>query len=236
LKENKNLSILKLPLSLGTNSSELNLSLIIDDSNGLALVDTGMPDSADLILEQVKFLGYETSDIKKIFITHHDIDHVGSLADLKQKTGAEVYAASRERPYIEGYIPFAKAEPERLARMPQLAALFANYQSSQVDHVVQFGDVIDFAGGVRVIGTPGHTPGHTSFYLEPTKTLIAGDALTATDGHLNGPSQGATPNMEQAIQSVKDLVHLDIDTIVCYHGGLVVENTHAQLQTLADSL
>jgi glyoxylase-like metal-dependent hydrolase (beta-lactamase superfamily II) len=38
---------------------------------------------------------------------------------------------------------------------------------------------LDHAGRTRVIFTLGHTPGHTSLYLERTKVLIAGDALTA---------------------------------------------------------
>ncbi len=43
------------------------------------------------------------------------------------------------------------------------------------------GQRLDLAGGVRVIFTPGHTPGHIALYLERSRTLIAGDALRA--GH-----------------------------------------------------
>ncbi len=81
-----------------------------------------------------------------------------------------------------------------------------------------------------MISTPGHTPGHISLYLEQTKVLIAGDALTAEDSSLNGPNPSMTPEMGTAIQSIKRLADLDVDTIVCYHGGVVSKDADGQLR------
>jgi glyoxylase-like metal-dependent hydrolase (beta-lactamase superfamily II) len=81
--------------------------------------------------------------------------------------------------------------------------------------------------------TPGHTLGHMCLYLERTRTLLAGDALTATDGRLQGPNPAATPDIAQAGQSVQKLAALDVATIVCYHGGVVQDDAHGQLQRVA---
>lgn len=227
------MAVIKLPMSFDGAKMELNLSLVIDGDE-VAVVDTGVPGQADAILAQIAELGYEPRSLTKILLTHQDIDHIGSVVDLKEKTGAEVYASSVERPYIEGDLPSPKRmDPARLAQMPEFAAMVANLKRTKVEHVLEAGDRIDFAGGIKLIATPGHTPGHTSFYLERTKTLIAGDALTAADGKLNGPMPQATPDMESAMASVRDLQNLDIQTVVTYHGGLVTEDVPAQIRRVA---
>ncbi len=99
-----------------------------------------------------------------------------------------------------------------------------------IDEYVEDGTRLDLAGGTRVISTPGHTPGHISLYLERSKVLIAGDALTAERGTLNGPNPNMTLVMPTAIQSIRRLADLQIDTIVCYHGGVVSEGANEQLR------
>src|ERR687891_253238 len=82
----------------------------------------------------------------------------------------------------------------------------------------------------RIIFTPGHTPGHLSLYLERSKVLIAGDALRAERGSLTGPNPSMTLEMGTALQSLRRLADLEIDTIVCYHGGVVSEDANGQLR------
>src|SRR5215203_3265711 len=100
----------------------------------------------------------------------------------------------------------------------------------RVDEHLEDGDRLDLAGGTRVIFTPGHTPGHLSLYLERPKILVAGDALTAEGGHLNGPNPSMPLDMRPAMQSIRRLADLEIDTIVCYHGGVVSEDANGQLR------
>ena len=60
--------------------------------------------------------------------------------------------------------------------------------------------------------------------------LVAGDALTAEDGHLNGPNPSMTLDVREAARSVSSLAELDVQTIVCYHGGVVGEDANGQLR------
>jgi glyoxylase-like metal-dependent hydrolase (beta-lactamase superfamily II) len=75
---------------LGTGVLGANVYLLLD--TGLTLVDTGLKGRYRSILKQVKRLGFSPSDISDIIITHHHADHVGSLARLKELTGARVIA------------------------------------------------------------------------------------------------------------------------------------------------
>src|ERR671912_149501 len=67
------------------------------------------------------------------------------------------------------------------------------------------------------------SPGHLSLYLERPKVLVAGVALTAEEGHLNGPNAPLTLDVREAARSVRRLADPEIDTIVCYHDGVVGE-------------
>jgi glyoxylase-like metal-dependent hydrolase (beta-lactamase superfamily II) len=88
---------------LGTGVLGANVYLLLDD--GLTLVDTGLKGRYRSILKKVKRLGFSPSDISDIIITHHHADHVGSLARLKELTGARVIAHPGDAPYIDGRLP-----------------------------------------------------------------------------------------------------------------------------------
>jgi glyoxylase-like metal-dependent hydrolase (beta-lactamase superfamily II) len=230
VRVNDDLLILELPLGEWI----MNLSVILDAEKGPTLVDTGVPGQAAMILEKLATEGISPSDLKRILITHQDIDHIGSMKALKEATGAEVLALDVEIPYIDGTLPSPKRpSPERLEQNPGLKAMLDALERSTVDVALKDGEVLDLAGGVTVIATPGHTLGHISLYLNRTQTLITGDALTAAEGTLGGPMEQATPDMAAAKASVKRLAGFDVKQIVAYHGGLVDQDANGQLRKVA---
>ena len=165
-----------------------------------------------------------------MIFTHQDLDHVGSGAALVRQSGARVLAHPADAPYIEGELSPLKITPEMLEQRPQMREVLKRLEPVRVDEHLEDGERLDPAGGIRVIFTPGHTPGHLSLYLERSKVLVAGDALTAEDGHLNGPNPPMTLDVREAARSVSSLAELDVQTIVCYHGGVVGEDANGQLR------
>jgi glyoxylase-like metal-dependent hydrolase (beta-lactamase superfamily II) len=236
MKLNNDVYVLALPLQRDGQTQFLNLSLILDETNGPTLVDTGLPGQQDAIATALAEANLRVQDLKRIILTHHDIDHVGSLRDLAQASRARVLAHATEAPYIDGTLQPRFARPEVLAQRPELRPVAERFQPTPIDEQLQDGTRLDLAGGVRIIFTPGHTPGHICLYLERTKTLIAGDALTANDGRLYGPNVSATPDMPTARQSVQKLAEMDVQAIVCYHGGVVHEDARGQLRRVEQEL
>jgi glyoxylase-like metal-dependent hydrolase (beta-lactamase superfamily II) len=113
-----------------------------------------------------------------------------------------------------------------LEQRPQMREVLERLEPVRVDKHLEDGDRLDLAGGTRVI----FTPGHLSLYLERPKVLVAGDALTAEGGHLNGPNPPFTLDVGEAGRSVRRLAELDVETIVCYHGGVVGDDANGQLR------
>ena len=222
--------VLPIPRRPQQSESFLNVTLILDDEGGNTLVDAGLPDQIEAIGSALGEAGIGVEDLSRVVFTHQDLDHIGSGAAIVRRSGARVLAHPVDTPYIEGSLRPLKLSPEMLEQRPQMRALLEKLEAVGVDEQVEDGASLEVAGGVRVISTSGHTPGHISLYLEQPKVLIAGDALTAEGGTLHGPNPAMTLDMPAALESLGRLADLELDTIVCYHGGVVDEDAKGQLR------
>ncbi len=237
MKVNDDLYVIPVTFTGSLGSMVLNLSLIVDP-NGATLVDASMPGHIEGVVAALAVEGFAVEDLRQIILTHQDVDHIGSLAAIKNRSGAIAIAHSVEVPYIEGKMKLVKyPSQDRLDQNPGMKEVFDQIGFAPVDKQVEDGDVLEMGGGSRVIFTPGHTPGHMSLYLERSKTLITGDALTSENGILDGPGQRATPDWDTAIESVKKLAELpEVKAIVTYHGGLVTDDPLGQIHRVLRSL
>jgi glyoxylase-like metal-dependent hydrolase (beta-lactamase superfamily II) len=211
-------------------------SLILDEQHGPTLVDTGMPDREGAIEALLKEIGIRLEDIRRIILTHQDLDHVGSAAAIVQASCVEVWAHAAETPYIEGTLRSIRLPPPALLeKLPPAvrAVLEKGAEPLRVDRQLQGGEVLDIAGGLRVIFTPGHTPGHISLYLERDRVLIAADAVTVHEGRVQLPRAPVTPDMPEAKRSIAKLTELDIETLIAYHGG-IARGVKDQLRRLVE--
>jgi glyoxylase-like metal-dependent hydrolase (beta-lactamase superfamily II) len=229
---NDDVHVLPLPMMRDGETHFLNVGLVLDPEQGATLIDAGLPGQLDAIVAGLADAGLGVRDVRRVVLTHQDFDHVGSAPDLVAATGASVLAHAPEAPFIDGSQLARFRRPEVLAGRPEFRELAERVRPVPVDEPLTDGARLDVAGGVRLVASPGHTVGHACVYLERSRTLIAGDALTAADGRLQGPAPGATEDMDVAMSSVRRLAGLDVRTIVCYHGG-VVDDAAGQLHRLA---
>lgn len=213
--------------------SVINPVLIRDNCSAL-LVDAGYPGQLTQLREAIEWAGVSFDALNKVVITHHDLDHIGSLADLRFESAGrlEILSHAEEVPYIQGELPPVKQTPERLAqRQAQFAALSDELKSlvkvllspplpAPVDRTLADGEELPYAGGIVAIHAPGHSPGHLCLYHKRSRSLIAGDALNVVEGCLVGPNPLFTPDLAAARDSLKKLAAYDIENVICYHGGL----------------
>ena len=237
--------MLELPIRSFTGQNIIHPTLTWDDDT-VVLVDAGFSGQLQQIREAMARAGVSFDRLDKVIVTHQDIDHIGGLPDiiLESSHKVEVLSHEEEKPYIEGRKPLIKMNQARLSKrlmsLPeeqrqQAEALFANPPKASVDTAVADGEILPYCGGITVIFTPGHTPGHICLYLNKRKILVTGDALVAADGELRGPNPGATYDMDAALKSLKKLTRYDIETVVCYHGGVYRDNPNKRLAELASA-
>jgi glyoxylase-like metal-dependent hydrolase (beta-lactamase superfamily II) len=219
---------------LGAGVWGANVYLLVGDD--LTLVDAGFFGRADRMLEQIEELGYSSSAINRIIITHHHADHIGSLAALKRATKAEVIAHPADAPYIDGRLP--QPGPARPQWLSKLLARFSWLWATEpvvVDMQVNDGDELPILGGIKILHTPGHTPGSICLYLRSQKLLIAGDLLAHRFG-LRLPARGFTVNITQEILSIHRIASLEFDIICFGHGSPIMHQAHQAVADFADRL
>ncbi|WP_283750150.1 MBL fold metallo-hydrolase [Bacillus cereus] len=196
--------------------------ILLWDDEMAVLIDTGFPGQIEDIRVEMGKVGVSFDKLKAVILTHQDIDHIGSLPELLQNCGSNitVYAHELDKPYIEVELPLLKD------------AQVQNPPKGKVDDTLIDGQELSYCGGILIIHTPGHTPGHISLYLRQSKTLIAGDSMYSVNGMLGGIHAPTTLDVQEAQQSLKKYLNLDIESVVCYHGGLSKGNINAQIQKL----
>jgi glyoxylase-like metal-dependent hydrolase (beta-lactamase superfamily II) len=183
------------------------------------LVDTGLPGRADRIMGVAAQVGPGVV-IGHVAVTHGHPDHVGSLAAVVAGTGAEVHMHAADAPIVRDGAPQPAAIPSTWLAAA-LIRLFGrgsdrDIEQTAVHHEVADGD--ELPGGLRVIGTPGHTPGHVS-YLWPERggVLFVGDALARPLGRLGLGTVNSDPST--AVASAAKLAELEF-AVACFgHGG-----------------
>ena len=183
----------------------------------LTLIDAGMVGSRLALERYLKRIGRGIDELERIVCTHGHPDHIGGLSEIvRDREDVTVLIhphdlAGLQRPWREA---FARSEPraERRGRIIQYLT-----RTPAVPTPVEDGELLPVLGGLRVVHTPGHTPGSICLYLEPRRILFTGDVLQVVRGRLAFASAFFSHDHAGARGSVERLTQLDVDAIALSH-------------------
>jgi len=194
------------------------------------LIDAGMRGSSKKIESYLKTMGKSPSDIKYIFITHADPDHISGAMEIKELSGAKLVIHNGEMPALAGDSSSRLRNKSRFVKiLSKLLSGLIPFPSAKPDIVLKEDTEI---AGFKIINTPGHSDGSISIYL-PGKVIFVGDSLTADKkGNPKRPMKLLAADMVQAKASVELIAGLDYDILLVGHGAPVKGDAVVKVKTL----
>ncbi|WP_407538165.1 MBL fold metallo-hydrolase [Deinococcus radiomollis] len=204
---------------------------LVREEDGFTLIDTGMGGSAPGILAAARQLG--ALPIRRVLLTHAHGDHVGSVDALHAALpNAELLISARDARLLAGETTLDAGE----AQTPLRGSL--QRVSAPVTRTLGDGETV---GSLRVIATPGHTPGHIALFDPRDRSLIAGDAFqTAGGAAVAGVVRPlfplpalATWHLPTALESARKLLELHPSRLATGHGRMLTDPRDVMRQAIA---
>ena len=190
-------------------------SILIESDDGLMLIDGGLPQSAALIVANVRSLGFDPLSIKAILVSHPHFDHAGGVAALQRFTRANVFTSAAGAPVLSSG-QLSQDDPQYVAD--------SDYGSfPPVSNVTVVGDGEFVSVGnvdVRAVYTPGHTAGSVTWTWESCALNTCFDVVYAdsmSPVSAQGFSFAATGTADQLIESAGIIGDLDCDILLSPH-------------------
>jgi glyoxylase-like metal-dependent hydrolase (beta-lactamase superfamily II) len=203
------------------------------DANDYILIDAGGTGYGDRILQTAREL-FEDSKPRAILLTHAHFDHAGGLPELLQHwPDVPVYAHPLELPYLNEGRRYPPGDPTVGGMMANMSRFLdtsrPTFLPKRALPLPETIGPLDIMPGWELCPSPGHTPGHVSFWNPTTRILIAGDAITTLNQNrpiaamtqkpmIATPPPYATYNWHHARQSARALADLEPYSLCTGHG------------------
>ncbi|TWF81234.1 glyoxylase-like metal-dependent hydrolase (beta-lactamase superfamily II) [Pseudonocardia hierapolitana] len=198
----------------------VNSFALVDGDGSVTLVDTGVERAPARIVAGLAALGKHPADVQRIVLTHAHPDHAGGAKEMADRTGAPLAVHADDAGFVES------GESPPNDKSYSVGRVFARLQDGRfpavgVGEKLTDGQVLDVAGGLRVVATPGHSPGHISLLHQPTRTLITGDAIFNVLG-MRYPPRFFCTDFRMTKRTAHVLGELEYDRVAFTHGPEIV--------------
>lgn len=210
-------------------------AFLVEDGTDLTLIDTLGDDHPFVVLAAIRRMGRSISDLKRIWLTHAHYSHLCGLAALQRLSGATVRSHAWEADIVSGErkaqrVPILPSRPLRAYFPFQFGLAFGigDHKPCPVDDTLSHECE---EGGLTVLHTPGHTPGHVAFWSEKHQVLLSGDAIV-TWPEFAGGWGSFTLNERQQRKSLECLASLAPKKVGVGHGNPITEDAAERLNSL----
>jgi glyoxylase-like metal-dependent hydrolase (beta-lactamase superfamily II) len=194
----------------------INSFAFVETDGSVTLIDAGLRGATRRLVTALGAIGARPDQVTRIVATHAHVDHIGDARRLRARTGAELHVHEHDAGYVRDGVPPPHDPTIALGKV--LTFLQRRQASSDVDATYGDDDVLPVAGGLRVLHTPGHTPGHCSFLHEPSGVLVTGDALVNFRGRMNYSFAAACTDFRMSKDTAERLGDVDYDLVAFTHG------------------
>jgi glyoxylase-like metal-dependent hydrolase (beta-lactamase superfamily II) len=169
--------------------------------DGYTLIDTSYAKCGPAILDELASLNVK--ELRRILLTHHDIDHIGNMSLLQRHFRCPVYVNSLELPYIQGKL-----------RRSGVKALVDTFIKTDISAVLSPLESAKF-DDIAVLHTPGHTLGHSCFLFD--SFLFSGDLFRLPHLRLIPSDKRMNWNTEALMESLCRTITLPFEWVCPAH-------------------
>ncbi|MFZ9986816.1 MAG: MBL fold metallo-hydrolase [Candidatus Nanopelagicales bacterium] len=209
----------------------INSFAFIEGDGSVTLVDCGLKRAPKRIVNALDSIGKHPRDVQRIVLTHAHFDHAGGAAQMVDETsatGIDVHADDA------GFVRSGTRPPgdststagRLLGRAP-----WGDFRSTTVSQELHDGQELPIAGGVRVLHTPGHTPGHISLLHQSSGLLITGDSIFNMNARMSWPTKLACTSFRQNVHTAHVLGEIDYSMAAFTHGPEIRDNAREQVRS-----
>lgn len=194
-------------------------ALLVASPGGHTLIDSGTDKGAEIVLANIRALGFEPKDVKTILMSHEHFDHVGGMAKLQAATGARIVTTPAAARVLRSGVT-DPADPQAGSGHPPFPPVTGTIETlNGPDGAMPANSTF------RAISTPGHTLGATSWSWRDCenavcKAIVYVDSLNpiSSDGYRFTDHPRLVARMRSGIAKV---AAVDCDIVIAPHPGAV---------------
>ena len=219
---------MKLASNLHRVGSDIVNSYLVVDSEGVTVIDAGLPGYWSRLQAELAAIGKSVADVRALILTHGDTDHIGFAARLYRDAGVVPYIheADVPRAHLEVKKPNSGWGPVKVGALASFLFYSARNGGLRIKPAAELqtvadGTTLDVPGSPRIIHVPGHTPGSIAVHVPAVDALFLGDTMTTRNvlTGVTGPKPAPfTLEPDQAVASLDKIADLDATWVLPGHG------------------
>ena len=190
--------------------------ILRDDDEQVTLVDMGVKSSGGKVMAALSSIGSGPSDVTRLLLTHAHPDHAGGAAHVARETGRQFGIHEDDAASATAGTSPPRDSSLRLGRLWNRLGS-GSFDPVPVGETFTDGQVVPFAGGIEVVHTPGHSPGHAAYLLRESGVLITGDSIFNVRG-LRWPIKAFCTDFRLTTKTAHRLAELDYTVAAFTHG------------------
>ena len=203
-----------------------------DADDQVTLMDMGLKPSGKKVIAALRWIGSDVTDVTRLLLTHAHSDHAGGAAYVAEQTGLGIGVHADDAAFVRsGTVPAMGSRVGRLmSRLPG-----NGFAAVPVSEELSDGQVLPVGGGLRVVHTPGHSPGHASYLHEESVVLVTGDAIFNVR-RLRWPVRAFCSDFAMTKQTAHRLGELEYDVAAFTHGPEIKDRARETVRSLLAEL